>query len=169
MNIMKLLQMTIIFLFICSCKNDFYMQQKNQESDKREGEMITGIYFDNLLLEQPHENIDLFSSEFFKITSKEKFIEQNEFIKNKLGKVLGKELKQWETSIISGTNPKSEYLFIYNVQREKYNSVETFYLMKDEATDSIKIYSYKIESEGLLTTGHVSHLVMEGHVPKMLI
>lgn len=138
-------------LLSMSCKNDFYVQRKNNESDKREGEKITGTYFDNILLEKPKENLKLFSEEFFKQTSKEDLWKQFQFIEEKLGEITSKEIQGWETSVVTGTNPKSEYLFIYNVEREKFNSVETFYLMK-EPNDSIKIYSYKIESKGLLTS-----------------
>lgn len=146
---MKTILITVLFLIICSCKNDFYIEQKNKESDKREAEKVMDVYFDNLLLDKEKDNLLLYSKEFFTVSSKEKMIEENDFLKNKLGKVLGKELKHWETSVVSGTSPKSEYLFIYEIQREKYKSTETFYLVK-EKTDSIKIYSYKIESEGLL-------------------
>ncbi|SMC49025.1 hypothetical protein [Moheibacter sediminis] len=137
-------------LIICSCTNEFTVQKKNNESDKREGERIMDIYFDNILLDKENENLSLFGKEFYKVSSKEKLMKENEFIKNKLGKLLGKELKHWETAVVSGTSSNSEYLFIYEIKREKYNSVETFYLIK-EALDSIKIHSYKIESEGLLT------------------
>ncbi len=147
----KVIYLLSILVFFTCCKNDLFVQYKNQESDKRVGEKVMDIYFDNLLLDQRNDNLSLFSKEFFKENDKNKLSEQNRFIENKLGKVLGKELKHWETSVIKGTNPKSEYLFVYDVKREKYNSLETFYLMK-EKTDSIKIYSFKIESEGLLTS-----------------
>lgn len=139
----------ITMFFIFSCKNEFTVQRKNNQSDKREAEKVMDVYFDNLLLDKESENLLLFSKEFFKVSSKEKMIKENELIKNKLGKVLGKELKHWETSVVSGTSPKSEYLLVYDIKREKFNSSETFYLVKEES-DSIKIYSYKIESEGLL-------------------
>lgn len=147
----KYFWLVLITASIVSCKNEFYVQRKNNDSDKREGEKITGTYFDNILLEKPEENLKLFSEEFFKQTSKEDLLKQFRFIEEKLGKLTSKEIQVWETSVLNGTNPKSEYLFIYNVEREKFNSVETFYLMK-ESNDSIKIYSYKIESKGLLTS-----------------
>ena len=147
----KQLWITLIIVSTFSCKNDFYAQRKNNESDKREGEKITGIYFDNVFLGKPKENLKLFSNEFFKEFSKEDLLKQSQFIDEKLGKITSKEIQAWETSIATGTNPKSEYLFVYNVEREKFNSVETFYLMKD-ANDSIKIYSYKIDSKGFLTS-----------------
>lgn len=145
----KYFWIVLITFSIFSCKNDFYIQRKNNESDKREGEKVTGTYFDNVLLERPDENLKLYSDEFLEQTSKEELLKQNQFIEEKLGKVTSKEIQGWETSVVSGTDPKSEYLFVYNVEREKFNSIETFYLMKD-ANDSIKIYSYKIDSKGLL-------------------
>lgn len=145
----KYFWLVLITASIVSCKNDFYVQRKNNETDKREGEKITGVFFDNVLLEKPKENLKLFSEEFYKQTSKEDLWKQFQFIEEKLGEITSKEIQSWETSVVTGTNPKSEYLFIYNVEREKFNSVETFYLMK-EPNDSIKIYSYKIDSKGLL-------------------
>lgn len=147
----KYIYLVLIFFLIISCKNDFYVQRKNNDSDKREGEKITGVYFDNVFLGKPKENLKLFSNEFFKEFSKEDLLKQSQFIDEKLGKITSKEIQTWETSIVTGTNPKSEYLFVYNVEREKFNSIETFYLMK-EPNDSIKIYSYKIDSKGFLTS-----------------
>lgn len=139
----------IAMIFVFSCKNEFTVQRKNNQSDKREAEKVMDKYFDNLLLDKENENLVLYSEEFFKKGTKEQMAEQEKLIKNKLGKVLGKELKHWETSVVSGTSPKSEYAFIYEIQREKHSSLETFYLIKEES-DSIKIHTHNIESEGLL-------------------
>ncbi|MFV0305967.1 MAG: hypothetical protein ACK5IC_10860 [Moheibacter sp.] len=143
----------LIFLnpSLISCKNEFTIQRQNDEDDKREGEKVMDNYFDNILLEKPSENKLLYSEAFFKESSKEELQQQNQFIEEKLGKIEGKTLQHWETFVVTGTSSKSEYLFVYNVEREKYNSVETFYLMK-EPSDSIKIHSYKIDSKGLLTS-----------------
>jgi hypothetical protein len=146
---MKKKVIVLLFFILFSCKNDFHVYRNNNDSDKREGEKITGTYFDNILLEKSEENLKLFSDEFFKQTNKEELLQEFHFIEEKLGKITSKEIQGWETSIVTGTSPKSEYLFVYDVERVKFNSIETFYLMKD-SNDSIKIYSYKIDSKGLL-------------------
>lgn len=136
----------IVFL-ISACK--FNTQRTNNYSDKNEGERIVGTYFGNILLERQELNKNLFSEDFFDEINYTTFLNNQRYLDNKLGKVLGKELKSWETSVLWGTNSKSEYLFVYKVEREKYDSFETFYLIKDD-NDSIKIRNYKLESEGLL-------------------
>lgn len=141
----KIILLGLLITFSCNKVN---MQRKNTESDKVEGEKITQIYFDNIKLEKPDDNLRLFGKEFLAQISKEDFIKQSNIVDAKLGKVVERNLVKWETNIVDGTNPKSEYLFIYDVTREKYNSKETFYLIK-ETTDSIKIHTYNVESEDL--------------------
>lgn len=142
----KLILLGLLITFSC---NKFNTQRKNTESDKVVGEKITQIYFDNIMQEKQDDNLRLFGKEFLAVISKVDFIKQSNIVDTKLGKVLERKLLKWETNIVNGTNPKSEYLFIYDVVREKYNSKETFYLKK-ESTDSIKIQGYNVESEGLL-------------------
>lgn len=123
--------------------------EKIQQVIKIEGEKIVNTYFDNIKSDKEDDNLSLFSNAFFEKVSKEDFVEKRNAVDIKLGKVLDRKLQKWETNIVDGTNPKSEYLFIYEVEREKYNSIETFYLIK-ESTDSVKVQSYQVESEGLL-------------------
>jgi hypothetical protein len=47
-----------------------------------------------------------------------------------------------ETLVIKGTNPKSEYVLVYNVKRDIKNTQEKFTLHKEG--DSIKIVGYDI-------------------------
>ncbi len=141
-----LVLVTLSFLYSC---NNLSVQRKNTTTDKVEGEKVVNTYFENVKLDKGDDNLKLFSNLFFEKISKEEFKKQSGIVDIKLGKVIDKKLLKWETNIVDGTNSKSEYLFIYNVTRENYNSKETFYLIK-EATDSIKIYSYQVESEGLL-------------------
>lgn len=140
--------MLFTFSFFYSC-NNLNLQRKNTTSDKIEGEKVVNIYFDNIKSDKENDNLSLFSNAFFEKVSKEDFVKKRSAVDIKLGKVLDRKLLKWETNIVDGTNPKSEYLFIYEVEREKYSSIETFYLIK-ESTDSIKVQSYQVESEGLL-------------------
>lgn len=145
----RLLLMSIILSMSFSC-NNLNVQKKNRESDKGEGEKVLNIYFDNILSNNKEKNLQLFSKAFFEKTPKDVFFKQHNVVDERLGKVIGRSLEKWETNIVKGTKPVSEYFFVYDVERENYNSKESFYLIK-EATDSIKINSYKVESEGLLT------------------
>ena len=145
----KLLGMSLILSMSFSC-NNINVQKKNRENDKVEAEKVLNIYFDNVLANSKKKNLQLFSKAFFEKTPKDVFFKQHNAMDERLGKVIGRSLAKWETNIVKGTKPVSEYFFVYDVERENYNSKESFYLVK-EPTDSIKINSYKVESEGLLT------------------
>jgi len=142
-----LILVTLSFFYSC---NNLNIKRQNTTTDKVEGEKVVNNYFDNLNLNKVDDNLKLFSSVFFDKISKEDFKKHCSIVDIKLGKVIDRKLLKWETNIVDGTNPKSEYLFIYDVEREYYNSKETFYLTK-EATDSIKILTYQVASDGLLT------------------
>ena len=144
----KILLVLVSVSFLYSC-NKLNVQRKNTITDKIEAEKVVNLYFENLKFDKRDDNLKLFSNSFFDKISKEDFKKDSGIVDIKLGKVKDRKLLKWETNIVDGTNPKSEYLLIYDVQRENYNSKETFYLLK-EATDSIKINSYQVESEGLL-------------------
>ncbi|WLD24299.1 hypothetical protein NU10_02545 [Flavobacterium dauae] len=145
----RLLLMSLIVSVSFSC-NNINVQKKNRESDKKEGEKVLNVYFENVLSNNMEKNLQLFSKGFFEKTPQDVFIKRHISMDEKLGKVIGRSLTKWETNIVKGTKPESEYYFVYDVKREKYNSKEFFYLIK-EPTDSIKINLYKVESEGLLT------------------
>ncbi|HLU85338.1 MAG TPA: hypothetical protein VKZ45_07680 [Vicingaceae bacterium] len=146
---MKRLLMLAILSISFSC-NNLNVQRKNTESDKAKGEKILNTYFDNLASNKRDDNLKLFSEVFFEKTPKDVFLKQDSLVDLKLGKILEKSLLKWETNIVEGRHAISEYLFVYDVKREKHNAKETFYLIKDP-TDSIKIHTYQVESEGLLT------------------
>jgi len=139
----------VLVCIVTACKHNFYTQRKNDLSDKREAEKVMGLFYGNLILEQKEENIKFYSEKYLEVSDQNEINRQTEVIENKLGKVIGKELKSWETSVVTGMNPKAEYLLVFDVEREKHNSVETYYLMKDP-DDSIRIYSNSIDSKGFL-------------------
>lgn len=148
MKMRKYFGVLILFgIFVSSC--EFNTQRFNNNRDKKEGEKVVEAYFNYENLGKSELAKNLFSKAFIDEVGFAKFLENQNYLNNKLGKVLDKELKSWETAVVSGTNSKSEYLFVYEVKREKHNSFETFYLVKEES-DSIKIRKYNLESEGLL-------------------
>ncbi|SFO09310.1 hypothetical protein SAMN05421741_1202 [Paenimyroides ummariense] len=145
---MKRLLILAILSLSFSC-NNLNVQRKNTERDKVEGEKVLNTYFDNLASNKREDNLKLFSEVFFEKTPKDTFLKQDSIVGLKLGKIIERNLLKWETNIIEGRRAISEYVFIYDVKREKYNTKETFYLIK-EPTDSIRIHTYQVESEGLL-------------------
>jgi hypothetical protein len=57
------------------------------------------------------------------------------------------EVSQWETRIITGTNPSADYQFLYKNQYQKYLAEVTIRLTKD--TDGkVRIIGYHINSDG---------------------
>lgn len=143
-------KLIVLFLLISiSCQKELNFTRQNSDSDKRDAEKVTGAFFDNLLLNRTEQNTKLFSENFFKEIPKEELVDFLQNIEGSLGKVNGKELDSWQTNVVSGTSPISEYLLVYKVEREKYPSIESFYLVKD-VNDSIKILNYNINSKGLL-------------------
>ena len=146
---MKILILSSILVIFVSC-NNVNFQRFNEEEDRIEGEKITNAYFDNLLLGDYERNVSLFSQGFFEHTSKEHYIHKCSFVENHLGEIVSRNLAKWETNVIEGAINKAEYIFVYDVVRENYTSTESFFLIKDFTTDSIKIHKYNIESQGLL-------------------
>ncbi len=110
----------IIFLFIAllpltGCNfNQFY---KDRESDKADGEKVPQKFYWEIRYGGNQDDIyKLFGKKFFSVTSKEKLIELLN-VTGKIGPVQDYNLSHWETLVIKGSNPKSEYLFIYDVNR----------------------------------------------------
>lgn len=141
----------VFILILFSCKKELNFTLHNSDSDKREAEKVTAAFYDNHLLNRMDQNTRLFSDAFYKEITKEELVNFLHDMDAKLGKVKGKELDSWETKVVSGTSAKSEYLLVYKVEREKYPSVESFYMVKDD-NDSIKILYYNLNSKGLEPT-----------------
>ena len=64
----------------------------------------------------------------------------------KLGAIDNFRLNHWETQVVTGTNPSSNYALYFVVSRQKFSSRETFILTKEEG--EIKINGYQVDSEG---------------------
>lgn len=143
----KLLTLFLLSFVLHSC--NVTSTRSNNISDKNEGQAIVSLYFQNHDEGNPEANEKLFSQLFLEDAGFEKFLKNQRFTDEKLGEIRWTELQHWETTVVSGTQSSSEYLFVYEVKRAKHNSIESFYLTKDDS-DSIKIQQYKIESDGFL-------------------
>ncbi|KQT23916.1 hypothetical protein ASG22_07775 [Chryseobacterium sp. Leaf405] len=89
---------------------------------------------------------ELFSDKFFEITSKEKLLEIFTISQNETGPIQEYNLVKWETFVSKGTNPRSEYLLVYDVKRGLGKTQETFSLQKEKNGD-IKIVGYHVNHD----------------------
>jgi hypothetical protein len=140
--IFLLIILNIFILFGC---NFFY---KNREEDKNDAEKVT-IEFYNFLQHDKYElTYKFFSPELLEVTDSTKLKLTFESLKSKLGAIKSYKLTDWETLRIEGTNPKSEYVLVYEIERELYNSKERISLVKVDG--EIKIIGFNVDSDGFL-------------------
>jgi hypothetical protein len=142
---MKNLYFLLFLSFMLSC--NFNTTSSNSESDKREGEEITHKLYYYLETTDFKKAEHLFSEKFFEVTDREKLQKIFSQTQDQLGNIQNFSLLEWNTFVVKGSNPKSEYLFLYQVEREKKPSVEKIGMIKEN--DSIKIVSYHIQFDFL--------------------
>ena len=135
-----ILVFSLIFL---SC--NFNSTYRNRTLDKNEAEIITNKLYEFLERDEFSNATSLFSSKFLEVTPLDSLNKMFLDVKS-LGKYEGRALSNFETFVVEGSNPKSEYIFIYDVNYEKFSSQETIRLEKEG--DSIKIVTYQIHSDG---------------------
>lgn len=140
---MKTYILILITLFLTSCNlNRTY---ENREEDKKEAEKITQKFFSLVKENNKQEALKLFGKGFFKVSNKNELNQTIEWTKKEAGNISNYSLYEWETTVVTGTNPKANYLLVYNAQRDKINTEEIFSLEKEN--DSIKIIGYKVNLE----------------------
>lgn len=130
----------LVSISIVSCSyNETY---SNREQDKREAEKIIQEFYTSIKENNTEKTIKLFSKKFFHITSRQQLNEMINWTNEKGGAISNYTLSNWQTLIIKGPNPKSDYSLVYYVKRDSINTQEIFSLQKEN--DTIKIVGYKI-------------------------
>ena len=142
--IIKFLMFITFFIFTSCHFNSIYV---NKQEDKDEGENVTTNFYTYLQKNEFENSLQLMSSKFFEKSTEKQTIEFMNNVTNKLGAVKYAKIKEWHTLRVEGTDPKTQYLFVYDVERYKYNSVETISLEKEDAV--ARIVGYNLNSEGL--------------------
>ncbi|WP_333596754.1 hypothetical protein [Chryseobacterium flavum] len=132
----KYILILISFLFIGCSYDKIY---ENRESDRQEAQKIANKFYSLIKQNNREEAFKLFNQE---TTSKEKFNLVLDKIESENGQIQDESLINWETYIIKGTNSKSDYLLVYQVNRSITNTQEAFIMQKIDGT--IKIEKYKI-------------------------
>jgi len=135
-----------ISLLLFSCK--YNATYENDEIEKKEAEAVTEKLYKDLKGKDYLDAEKYFSSKFFQATSKEDLVGIFTKTNEKLGDFKSKNLIDWKTHKIVGSNPSSEYLLLYEIEYQKYPARETIRLIKEK--DSIRIIGYNVNSEGFL-------------------
>ncbi|UWX60590.1 hypothetical protein N0B40_19655 [Chryseobacterium oranimense] len=144
---MKHLYLILISFLLIGCS--YNQVFSNREEDKKDAEKISQKFFWELKYGGNLDTIyNLFGDKFFEVTSKEKLLQIINTTQNDIGRVEEYDLVKWETLIVKGSNPKSEYLLIYDVKRGSAKTEETFSMMKDKNGD-IKIVGYRVNQDML--------------------
>lgn len=127
-----------ILFFSCNINST----STNNESDKIEAETVTNKFYHYLEMNEFDKAKSLFSNKFFEVTDKEKLDKIFRKTIEDCGNLTNFTLEDWNTFIVKGTNSKSEYILLYNVIREKKQTMEKIGLIKEG--DDIKIVSYNV-------------------------
>ncbi|RTY85912.1 hypothetical protein EKL32_28245 [Flavobacterium sp. GSN2] len=136
----------LFLLSLISISCNFNSHYTNREIDREEAERVTTKFY-YLLRDKNHKNtFELFSQKFLEITDTTQLNEIYITSDEKLGNITDQTLLSWETNIIEGSNPVSEYLLVYNVKRNKFDSKEIIRLEKENGV--IKILAYNVSSDG---------------------
>jgi len=146
----------ILFAFgliftLCLFSCNFNSTNINDELDKIDAEKVTDELYSYINKKDFTRAEKLFSKQFFAVTNKAGLQDIFQKTNKVLGNYKDRELLQWKTSRIVGTNSKSEYYFVYEVKYQKFKAKETIVMLKED-NDVIKIVSYNVSSEGFLNT-----------------
>ncbi|MBO0358236.1 hypothetical protein J0X19_09805 [Hymenobacter sp. BT186] len=122
----------------------------NSEEDKQIAEEFLLDYFSNQQMDSTAANFRLFSKQFWQVSPREKMEKMVAKRNEILGRLKSTELGQWQTVVVSGSDPASKYVLQYKNKYEKGEAVETFTMRREGAHDSIRIIGYNINSDAFL-------------------
>lgn len=141
-----LLAFGLIFT-LCLISCNFNATNVNDESDKIDAEKVTEELYSYIKKKDFTRAEKLFSDQFYAVTSKAGLHDIFQKTNKTLGNYEERELLDWKTSIIVGTNSKSEYFFVYEVKYQKFKAKETIVMFKED-DGVIRIVSYNVSSDG---------------------
>ena len=136
----KYLLVLIIFILV-AC--NFNSTNYNREEDKNDAEKITQKFYSLIKENKRVEIFSLFGDKFYSITSKQQLGQMLDNISSECGdKISDIKLQNWETSVTIGTNSKSQYVLLYQIQRDLKPTKEKITLEKVKG--DIKIVGYNV-------------------------
>ncbi len=135
---MKKIVFAVLCMALVGC--DFNTTRTNLASDRDRAVAVSDKLFDCL----EHSNYEcadkLFSKEFFEATPKDSLHEIYRISRDVLGEFKVRTLEEWETSVVSGTNPVAEFLLLYNVEYTKHPAQVALFMVEEEGEVKIKVY-----------------------------
>ncbi|MBC8082129.1 MAG: hypothetical protein H7Z21_02855 [Hymenobacter sp.] len=138
----------LLALTLTSCH--FNSARTNREEDKQMAEEFMLDYFSNQQMGKTKANLRLYSKQFWEVTPREKMEQLLRKRDQLLGQLKSTEVGEWQTVVVSGSDPSSKYQLRYKNKYEEGNAVETFTMQREGPNDSIRIMSYNISSDVFL-------------------
>ncbi len=136
---------TILAIFaFTSCQ--FNSTNQNLPADREEAEAEIAKFHKLLDQKNYKKTVTFFSPKFLEVTNKAELFNIYKVSDSLLGKVEHREVEKSETKVVNGSNPRSDYFFVYDAKRENFGSKEYFVLAKEDG--KIKILTYRVQSEG---------------------
>lgn len=144
-HINKTVRKIIIFLalILCSCNFSVNSVQTNKESDKEQAEAVAAKLYWHTLNNEFDKIPELFGATFYKENKKEDLVDFLLKKKEVQGNFIEFNLKDWSTKLVSGTNPLSEYILVYEVKYEKKTVIEKISMIQEK--NRIKIVGYYVD------------------------
>ncbi|UUC44810.1 hypothetical protein [Flavobacterium cerinum] len=137
---------SIIFIFIVvvlnSCNFNANIKKENNIRDKEAAESVVGFLYLYTAKKEFDSIPKLMSQDFYKLVAREDLKSYLISKKEKLGDFKDFTLKDWKTTETSGTNPKTEYLLIYDVTYSNGHAEESISLVKEN--NKVKIFGYNV-------------------------
>lgn len=115
----------------------------NREKDKIEAEKVTNLFYETVpkgIIN--NSTYEMYGSKFWEAEDTISFRADFKRIYDNFGALIEVKLDHWETIVVEGSNPKSEYRLYYLNQYENYKTKETFILEKENG--KIKIVNYDL-------------------------
>lgn len=133
----------ILFFFLIQFSCTFNGTYQNRESDKKDGEEITVAFYKIMQQGEYTKTYSLYTERFFTITDTSKLATLYYQIDSTCGSIRSYSLSEWKTTVVQGSNPNSEYVYLYDVQREYCKTRETISLKKEN--NNVRIMSYDVQ------------------------
>lgn len=137
---MKKALLGLVLFSMTSCTYDnVYL---NREEDKNEAQKITEKLYYFLQQNNKDDAYKLFGNTFFEVTSKDQLSKIIEMAKKEYGEIQNDSLSAWQSQVIKGSHPDSNYEMTYLVKRTHGSTKEVITLQKER--DTIKIIGYRV-------------------------
>ena len=145
---MKLISVLFCAMLVTGCTFNANATFQNEKQEKEKAESVAGNLYMNISNKNFKANQALFSTAFYAVTPKDSLDKMFVKTAETLGDYKDMKLLDWNTSRATGTNPKTEYVLVYEVTYAKFKAKETLSLIKEN--NKVKITGYFIDSKGFI-------------------